>query len=256
MVKRRVLLDHKKNGKLFLPPFLSFFETSSTSILLSKWIDHRLPELLWIGLLIEHYGNKMGTDLSVDLAKIAKTNFTDSGVSFFSFTSAYGNRNKIEMEKVLFDLDHKHILDFLRDGLYTLCLFYPLCPFCFLYDIKPVLYDISERRVYLEKYKSILMKYYDRFEKPAAIIQTTCEYINLSTGKMQISKDIPKIDFNTIFDYPETDESKRTASFMRASVNATFGCADVPPTWAEYFWNRGLEIEKCEYEKIWREYEI
>ena len=46
-----MLSDHKQIGKRFIPPLLDFAGTDVNSLEKISWINCRLPELLWLGLL-------------------------------------------------------------------------------------------------------------------------------------------------------------------------------------------------------------
>ena len=65
--KREVLGDHKRIGKRFIPPFL--YQLGSLSEI--SWVNEIMPEILWIGLLIEHFGYQRGVELGLHLSKAA-----------------------------------------------------------------------------------------------------------------------------------------------------------------------------------------
>ena len=64
-------------------------------------------------------------------------------------------------------------------------------------------------------------------------------------GKLQMTKEIR--DFNNIIDYPETDDSRMIASFVRATTNLMLSDQIIENSneWVSYFWNRGLQLEPC-----------
>ena len=64
--KSRVLSDHKKVEKRFIPPLLQLGPLGEI-----KWIDCILPELLWIGLLNEYYDLSKGAELGLSLVRAA-----------------------------------------------------------------------------------------------------------------------------------------------------------------------------------------
>lgn len=70
------------------------------------------------------------------------------------------------------------------------------------------------------------------------------------TGKFKIVEGIEFGDINEIFNYPETEESKKVASSVISAVNAfhgTSGGSESPSQseWATRFWERGFEGSEC-----------
>jgi hypothetical protein len=68
----RILLDHKQVGKKFIPPMLTIGVFKEV-----RWIEIILPELLWIALLNDKYGLRMGAELSLAVAQSAIEVITD-----------------------------------------------------------------------------------------------------------------------------------------------------------------------------------
>ena len=63
---RRVLRGYKRKGKRFIPPFLQYINPGE-----SRWMDHRVPELVWIALLMQVFGVKEGTAVAKSIAQAA-----------------------------------------------------------------------------------------------------------------------------------------------------------------------------------------
>jgi hypothetical protein len=58
-------------------------------------------------------------------------------------------------------------------------------------------------------------------------------------------------NFPEIEKYPDTPESERVGSGVRAAIISFFGSSyDLSSTWPAYFWNRGLELESCNYAAV------
>ena len=64
--RRRVLRDYRQEGKRFIPPFLQHMRLKE-----SRWTDDRVPELVWIALLIETFGLEEGVAVAASVAKAA-----------------------------------------------------------------------------------------------------------------------------------------------------------------------------------------
>jgi hypothetical protein len=59
----RILSDHRKVGKKFIPPMLDIGVFKD-----ANWKEFILPELLWIALLNEKHGLRDGAELCLDVA--------------------------------------------------------------------------------------------------------------------------------------------------------------------------------------------
>ena len=62
--KRRVLRDYRQEGKRFIPPFLQHMPIMTES----RWMDDRVPELIWIALLNHIFGPKVGTAIALSVS--------------------------------------------------------------------------------------------------------------------------------------------------------------------------------------------
>lgn len=70
------------------------------------------------------------------------------------------------------------------------------------------------------------------------------------TGQFVMRGEVDFGDINEIFNYPNTEESKKVAASIRASVNALHGVSMEDNTsnqseWATRFWERGFEVSEC-----------
>lgn len=241
--KQRVLVDHHRVGKRFVPPFLhklgQFGEVN--------WPDCILPELLWIGLLNRHLGFKEGTNLALSLAKAAVETFDELPKLWFAPTSSYGALTVEQRRMVTRTLKEFRHLDSLRKAIIPLGAFYPDCPLNFLFEGK--LPEPKDSKEHLEELKEVVSSLFDRWDTPATRVQANAIYIAFVTGKLKVAAGTPLANFPAVADFPHTEESKIIASGARAMVNGFFGgegLYDKSSFWPEYFWNRGLELEPCE----------
>lgn len=239
---KKVLPDHSQVGKKLIPPMLQI-----PNLQFIQWSKNIIPELLWIGLLNEKFGLETGTNLAVSLAEEATKANTNKGKKiWFAKTSSFSlldNRQKLQITDNLHDK-----LTYLQEGLLVFTLFYPECPLNFLYKKENI--KKSNKQQELTNLKITLSKIFSRREPPATFVQATAFYIGLVSRIIHIVKDVnvPLENFPEIVNYPKTEESKKIASFVRASINSFFGpptYEKIPP-WPTYFWNRGLEITPCE----------
>jgi hypothetical protein len=75
-------------------------------------------------------------------------------------------------------------------------------------------------------------------------------YIAFCTNKMRALQGTGFDNFPAIENYPETEESRAVAAEVRATVYSLL--SETPQDWESYFWNRGLEIEPCDYDGVVR----
>jgi hypothetical protein len=95
--------------------------------------------------------------------------------------------------------------------------------------------------------KRLLPTLFDRWDVPATFVQVHAVYMGFAQGRLFVSSGLSMANFPAVQYYPATEESRKIASACRATVNVFFGEADPDSddSWAEYFWNRGLELEPC-----------
>ncbi len=241
---KRVLSDHQKVGKRFIPPFLQKISNLQEVM----WLDYILPELLWLGLLNEYYDYKTGAALALSLAKAAVTVNDPSNKIWFAPTSSYSILKKNQKNKIISFLRSSNELGLLQNALFPLGAFYPKCPLNFLFrDRLPRTRNSNDN---LEKFKSILSGMFDRTGIPSTRMQANAVYIAFVTDMLIVDSKTSLANFPAIADYPETDESIRIAASVRATTTTFFGFEQDKKSspWSTYFWNRGLELESCEYE--------
>jgi hypothetical protein len=244
-----VLSDHKRIGKRFIPPLLQLGPFADV-----KWSDLLLPELLWLGILNHAYGKVRGAELGLKLAQAAVKVFTTEPVPWFGSASAYTSLDDAQKTEVLKVLQQTDDLEPLKKALIPFPLFYPECPLNFLFE-GSVITTREPARV-LEEVKDLISTLFDRTTEPATFMQANAVYIAFVTGKLVVSREVSLANFPAIEKYPHTEESKRVASGVRGVLTMMFGTMieQKPSSWARYFWNRGLELERCDLEGLWKTY--
>ena len=241
MKKTQVLSDHKRIGKKFIPPFIdrlgsTFKETS--------WVKLSVPELVWIALLNYRYGYKEGADLSLSLAKATKEAINK--VEWYAPLSSFTSLTKVQKAKIQEILEKEGKMNKLAAGLLPLNYYYPKSPLSFIKSKQSP--NKEDKEMFLSEIKNVLTNLYDKVSKEATFTQANAIYICFVLGKLQVTKNSALANFPEIENYPSTEESKKIAASIRASINGFIGLdLGAPITdWPDYFWNRGLEIDKCE----------
>lgn len=153
---KRVLSDHQKVGKRFIPPFLQ----KVSNLQEVMWLDNILPELLWLGLLNEFYDYQTGVTLALSLAKAAVTVNDQRNKIWFASTSLYSILKKNQKNKIITLLHSSNELELLQKALFPLGAFYPKCPLNFLFGDR--LPRTKKPNDNLEKLKFLLSGMFDR----------------------------------------------------------------------------------------------
>ena len=238
---KRVLQDHKQIGKKFIPPLLQLRNVETI-----KWQLPILPELLWLALLNSKCGIRTGAELAIALASSASKLVPEK---WFAPASAYDSLLSGQKTKALEMLKQADKLGAIQRGLNDLLWFYPACPLAFLFPAGPTAPE--DPKSALEALKSVLEELYDRGARAPMLMQANAFLIGLSVGPLRIASHISLPNFAEIENYPTTSESRRAGSAIRAAMFGLFGPGyEKASIWPHYFWNRGLEIEPCDFDLI------
>jgi len=244
MQKKQVLSDHKKIGKRFIPPFMQMGDFHDIAW---KWIT--LPELLWLGLLNHSCSLKEGADVALSLAKAAVQTSQSRPKKWRAPMSSYSLLTEAQQKEILGILRSAGSLNSLRNPLTPLVAFYPKCPIAFLFEDNPP--SVGDSTMTLEDFKNFLTQMYEKYNQLATLTQANAVYIAFATDMLKVVKDSSLADFPAIANFPNTEQSKRVAAGVYASIPALIGAfldqnfQGKPSDWSAYFWNRGLEIEPC-----------
>jgi hypothetical protein len=239
--RKRVFGDHKQIGKRFIPPLLQIgkFETV-------RWQLPVLPELLWLALLNATHGIRIGAELALAPALAASRIIPHK---WFAPASAYSSLSDPQKMEVLEILKQGGKAEPIQRALNNLLWFYPNCPLAFLFPAGPTAPD--DAKTALKDFKSILADLYYRVERAPMMMQANAIYIAFLTGILKVAPQVSLANFPEIEKYPDTPESERVGSGVRAGVNGFFGHSyDKSSMWPTYFWNRGLELEPCNFGAI------
>lgn len=250
MQKKQVLSDHKKIGKRFLPPLLGYRELFQEV----GWLDWSLPELLWLAILNERYGLETGADLAVSMAKEVEKVYDREIKKWFAPISIFNLLNHEQKTNILRALKLSNKLEPLKQALSSFISLYPKCPLNFLFE--NILPHIDNFSVEMEKFKNLLSRLYDKTTIEATHMQANAIYIAFVTDKLKVFKGSSLANLPEIQRYPHTEESKKVAASIRSTINGFIGTdCDKTSEWPRYFWNRGLELEPCDFQSIFEAYE-
>ncbi|MEK6765701.1 MAG: hypothetical protein AABY49_05670 [Planctomycetota bacterium] len=243
--RSQILSDHKRIKKKLVPPILQIGKFHEV-----KWVDYILPELLWLGLLNEFHGLKLGAELGLSLANAANKLNNQPKKECFAVISSYTIFSQEQKSEIIKKLKSSNELELLQKALTPFDIFYHECPLNFLF--KDTLPSQNNREVILNQFKLALSKMFDRWDKPGTFMQANAVYIAFVTDKLKVAKGISLANFPAVEEFPKTEESKRIASSARGVVNMFFApqSYDTSSPWPKYFWKKGLELEPCKFSML------
>lgn len=248
--KGKVLLDHLRKGSSFLPPFAcSFGDEGITQV---DWRADILPELIWIGLLVEDIGFSRSKEITCVFAFIADQVSTYGKKGNYGLISGFRNFNDSEKERIRDMLGKAGILEILQHSLDPLYVLYEDCPLAFLF---PPTYEHIDDAESVRRLGPILDECLFRRSKLPTLVQGIYYEILLYYGKLIISGKVSRYDTMLLLNYPDTEESEHIAGHMRCCATSIPMESEMESEdggkskWPEYFWKINAQIGDCEPHK-------
>jgi hypothetical protein len=239
--RRRVLLDHKQRGQVFVPPFTHMLGPMGEV----SWIKTILPELLWIALVHNLHGDRGAVEIITTFSRSARSIKSEFARKWFAATSDYTSLSAVDFEQLRLALRQQKILDAILVPLKPLINWYPECPLAPLF---PDLPRRTFRKNTLAPLKEVVASLYGRSERGPMMVQATAIWLAFDADILKVASDLSLARFPEIEHYPNTEISQKIGGSIRDGLNIFFdsGTHYPGPTWPDYFWNRGLAIEPCE----------
>lgn len=237
--KKHVVLDgHKRVGKKFLAPFRQLPGRWNEV----SWVNRILPELIWMGVLNDNFGMPRGIQLAVELARSANDIYTEQKSLNFAITSSYSLLNEEKKALLVEKLAAKGIFSSLTNAMIGFLNLYPESPLSFL----RISVDNNVER-FVDSMKVTLERYFFRSEQPAMVLQANVVYVAGICGELVYTNNVKPPDLNALITNFDSEEGRRAAAQVRALVTGFVGMLldEEKIDWPRYFWNRGLEIDKC-----------
>lgn len=245
MTKKKILQDHKREGKKFIPPFIYKLGPFGGV----SWAKTMLPELLWIALIQNSYGLQEGVAIITSMTRIARECSPSEKLQIFATLSSFGKIKPEEQLCIQSRLAASGELFKVQKALLPLIVFYPDCLLRFLYTTKPS-FDQNDSQ-HLEQFKSLVKGLYDKTSLDATMVQAGAIWLAFDSGALKVFEGLALASFPEIEKYPHTELSKRVAGSIRASIQMLFNepLYSLSSSWPRYFWNRGFEIDHCYFEE-------
>lgn len=245
MTRQKVLQDHKRRGKTFIPPFTHMLGPLHEI----SWVKTMLPEVLWIALIQGYHGHREGVALITALTRIARKCSPSEKVRIFATISSLGELTNDEQSCLQSKLAASGELFEIQKALLPLIVFYPECPLRFLYSTMPSLAAGAEQN--LERFKTLVEGLYNKTSRDTIMVQATAIWLAFDSGALKVFEGLALASFPEIEKYPQTEISQKVAASIRSSIYMFFSEPHYPVSsdWPRYFWNRGLKIDRCYFEE-------
>lgn len=237
----RVLKDHKQVGRKLIPPMMQLPNMKETS-----FRDNTLPCLIWMSAIFLRESDRKAVHYVTEFLIKCKNILNDEKMPPLAFLNNFEKLSEENKRAIVNELNDDAMLQFLRDNLehqHHLLEGYPLA---FIFENYPYGVDKDDALNMLKEDVDALL---DRYALHSTKVQTTAMVSMMATGKLFIGSGIDLPDFNAIFTDPDSDESKRVASFTRCNINAGAGFGPIEGgenEWADSFWKQVFSISECE----------
>lgn len=243
MTKNSVLADHKKQKNKFIPPAIhllgGFVETS--------WIKEGLPELIWLRLLNKYHGVNKAAEIALSFTKVCIAGVTSEPKPLFGFVSSFKKLSPEEQREIRRIMQTAWWHAPLVEACGGLLAHYPACPLRFIAEEKDIAsYKTPER---LEFISSAIEPLFSKYDEATVFTQSTFYFLGVMQNKIHVAPHLTLAKFPEIQHYPNTELSRQIASGIRAFISSmmgkTFGDETLDHDWANYFWDRGMELSSC-----------
>lgn len=237
--QKKILADHKQVGKKLIPPMLQL----SGGINFVKWLDHILPELIWIGLLQEKLGIKRSVEVCNAIAEIGKGIVNTTHPISMAYISNYRKLNN-QQAKIFFEqMASRNIYEDFSIALKELIYLYPECPLTKLIEHQQKNGVDSPEEI--KRFKRHLDKYFYRREYSTNLIEGTALYMAWIAGIIKYGPNVTIPDLEALANHqPDEEIYQKVSASVRSSTQLLM--KDLDTTWCQYFWNRGLQIDRCQ----------
>ena len=122
-------------------------------------------------------------------------------------------------------------------------------PLRFLYSVKPN--SSGEEKQNIARLKNLVGGMYDKISRDTMMVQATAIWLAFDSGVLKVFEGLALAKFPEIEKYPHTELSEKVAASIRSSIFMFFNEPHYPKSsnWPKYFWNHGLEVDKCYFEE-------
>lgn len=246
---KKILADHRQHKTRYIPPLIDGLSKLTGEVKEASWIKHGLPELFWIGLIHHAYGLREGAEIVLKFTMKCSEEHKEDPKPLIASVTSFNHLTLESKEKIKKHICDTGIKDKLLPALGGLLAYYPECSLRFIAEEKEIRkYHTPE---HLDVLKMAIEPLFYKLEKEPVFTQAIFIYVAVAQEKIQIASHLPLAKIPEIQKYPDTDLSRQIASGLRATLplflDRIMDAENGGHEWANYFWNRGLEIDPCMY---------
>lgn len=210
----------------------------------TSFVDTKIPELIWISALFNRADDKAAVNCAVEFQLACREVIACDQFSSLSFLSNFNRLTSDQKNKILSNQACAVWIEKLTSQLWHHHVLLDRYPLSFIF--KGI--EEFDRKKAIARLRKDVHELFDRRSHHATKVQTTAVVAMMATGKLVINNSIDFLDPNRIFESPDSEDARRVASFVRASLNAGNNF-DTNPTisssWADDFWAQVYKLEGC-----------
>ncbi len=201
-----VLGDHKRVKSKLITPFNDLLGPMREV----SWVNTMIPELLWIALLHDSYGDHRAVEIVTAFTRTIRAHSPDLSDTDWATAGKFADVPHEMLQPILSKLD-TDCAEELRVALTPLAAWYPTHPLNAIYGAG---LPAAEPRM-LDRLKRIVANLYDRSQRDTIMVQATAIWIAFDSGRLKVSSDLALASFPRIEDYPATELSQRIGASSR-----------------------------------------
>jgi hypothetical protein len=227
--------DHKKVGKKLVPMFGQQWSRVD-------FVEVILPEIIWIGFVLERHGPQKGIELAIVLIEAAFQSATDQPQPEFSFISAHRQLSDDGKAAVREKLRSARKLDELRTALDPFVRCYPKDnPLAYLWDAAIPSHSDAD----VATARKVVGPRLNRWSPEGTLMQAAVLYGEHATGRLKYSDNVKPPNLEAIVSDFDSPEGQHASSHARTSTSMVYAHYKdrLGNAWAEYFWRRGLALD-------------
>lgn len=227
------LSDHKfKKGKFTTP----FNDSMSNKWYFSSWYHERLPEYLWIALILNYYGRKNGLEICNMIVKKILELSKDIIFPRFSQILSLDRKSQTELYEYILTIVDGKVLSPL-----TVIFTYSISP---VFSVKFCGYNLScEDRI--NEINNVMEKSSDQQSNFTTDIKYIIVNYNILAGKCIMREELLK----EITEYPNLNHDNIKTSIIRSLIRALeISEVQMLPNnkeYLNYFWNKVSNMSEC-----------
>ncbi|UOQ44839.1 DUF5677 domain-containing protein [Halobacillus salinarum] len=228
------LSDHKyKKGKIITP----MNSMLGDKLALNSWTNERLPEYLWLGLILHHYGRKKGLIKVQEILSLISGLELDVNQPKISIITNLDNHKQIDVYKIINSVVNSSILApltiLLRGERYE--------------QFNEYFYDKSQTLDYrISKIEEVLLRYYNHQSNEATDLRYLAICLPLFKGRVKLFEGVEGM-IEALKNYSVTEHEDERMRFYRPAIRSFEGMEleEKDNTFISNFWKELGLLTDC-----------